>query len=223
MTITRFQTKYWNGNTWQLDSGTVYGVENEFTTGGGSNAVGYYGVFTANADQTIGDSTATLVLFDTTESSSGVSLGSPLSRVVVANAGVYNFQFSAQLRHSSGGNETVSIWFRINGVDVPRSNTEFDIVGNNAGYVAAWNFVAELTANDYFEIVMSATDSDVRIDYLAAQTSPTRPSTPAVILTVSEVVHVPQAQIGIGIANLDGGHPNTNYGGIAAIDCGGVI
>ena len=102
---------------------------------------GYYGVFTANADQSIGNATATAVLLDTTEEATGVSLGSPLSRVVVANAGTYNFQFSAQLRHTTGSTEHVSVWFRHNGTDIPRSNTDYAISGNNAAEVMAWNFV----------------------------------------------------------------------------------
>jgi len=148
---------------------------------------GNYGVFTANADQSIGNATATAVLFDTTEESNGVSIGSPLSRIVCAKSGVYNFQFSAQLRHTTGSSEHVSVWFRLNGIDIDRSNTDYAIAGNNAAEVMAWNFVATLADNDYFEIMMSATDSDIILDYMAAATSPTRPATPAVILTVTQV------------------------------------
>lgn len=228
------------------------------------DSIGYYGVFTDTTDQTIGNATPTAITYNTTEEAAGVSIGSPTSRVVCANAGVYNFQFSAQLRHSAGGSEVVSIWFRKNGSDVVRSNTEYEIAGNNAGYVAAWNFVATMAAGDYFEIMMSATDTDVRLDYEAAQTSPTRPVTPSIILTVTQVVFQSIGGIGGGggsstfigltdvpstysgqankyvavngaetalefvtgsgvISNLDGGHPDTNYGGITAIDCGGVV
>ena len=170
---------------------------------------GYYGVFSANADQSIGLATATPVLLDTTEESNGVSLGSPLSRVVVANAGTYNFQFSAQLRHTSGGSENVSVWFRLNGTNIARSNTDYAIAGNNAAEVMAWNYVATLAAGDYFEIVMSATDSDIILDYMAAATSPTRPATPAVILTVTQVM-----QTQAGPAGATGPAGSTSFVGL---------
>ena len=67
---------------------------------------GYYGVFTANADQSIGNATATAVLFDTTEEATGVSLGSPLSRVVVANAGEQAAALDLELA-GHGGSATV--------------------------------------------------------------------------------------------------------------------
>lgn len=151
---------------------------------------GNYGQFSANADQSIGLATATPVVFDTTEESNNVSIGATTSRITVAVAGTYLFSFRAQLVHGSGGDEVVSIWFRLNGTDISRSNTEYRIAGNGGRYVAAWSYIETLAAGDYFEIVTSATDSDVTIDFTAAGSSPTRPITPAAMLSVSQVMQV---------------------------------
>ena len=58
---------------------------------------GYYGSFTDSTTQTIAANTSTPMTFDTTEESDGVTIGTPTSRIVIANAGTYNIQFSAQL------------------------------------------------------------------------------------------------------------------------------
>ncbi len=92
---------------------------------------------------------------ETTELSDGVSIVSG-SRITVAHPGIYNLQFSAQLEKTDNGADTVYIWFKKNGTNVPRSNTAVDVLkqaGGSGKFVAAWNYVENLTANDYIEIV----------------------------------------------------------------------
>ena len=84
----------------------------------------------------------------------------------------------------------ISIWFRKNGTDVPRSNTEIAIDKNQAGpskIVAAWNYVDTFSANEYIEIAWSSPDSTMELLYEAAKTGPVRPVTPSVIVTVTQV------------------------------------
>ena len=111
-----------------------------------------------------------------------VTRGTPTSKIYVANTGVYNFQFSAQLDKSGGSASAVYIWPRINGVNVPDSNTKIVIDGPNSEIVAAWNFVLVMEANDYFELAWESDDSAVVIPYVAATNN--RPAIPSVILSV---------------------------------------
>jgi hypothetical protein len=111
-----------------------------------------------------------------------VTRGTPTSKIYVANTGVYNFQFSAQLDKSGGSASAVYIWPRINGVNVPDSNTKIVIDGPNSEIVAAWNFVLVMEANDYFELAWEAADTAVIIPYVAATNN--RPAIPSVILSV---------------------------------------
>jgi len=53
--------------------------------------------------------------------------------------------------------------------------------------VAAWNWIVEGLANDYFQIMWSSPDTDMRIYAEGPQSNPTRPGIPSVILTVSQV------------------------------------
>jgi len=111
-----------------------------------------------------------------------VTRGTPTSKIYVANTGVYNFQFSAQLDKSGGSASAVYIWPRINGVNVPDSNTKIVIDGPNSEIVAAWNFVLVMEANDYFELAWESADTDVIIPYVAATNN--RPAIPSIILSV---------------------------------------
>jgi hypothetical protein len=115
----------------------------------------------------------------------GVSVISA-SRVTVSSTGTYNVQFSAQLAKTDAGNDTMDIWLRIDGVDVPWSNTEITIPSSQR-QVAAWNFVFDLSAGQYFELMYSSADINSRILAAPAQTNPTRPGIPSVILTVTQV------------------------------------
>ena len=117
----------------------------------------------------------------------GVYIGTPTSRVYVDNTATYNFQFSAQLKNTAGGTKRVYIWPRVNGVNVDESATEVTLTGgSNDATVAAWNFVLNLQAGDYFELVYSANSTNVQIPYVAA--SAPVPAMPSVILTVTSCV-----------------------------------
>ena len=119
----------------------------------------------------------------------GVYLGTDTSQVYVDNTATYNFQFSAQLTNTSGGAHTISIWPRINGVDVDYSATQVLVSGgSSAAVVAAWNFVINLQRNDYFQLMWSTTDTSAKLVSVAAS-SPV-PAIPSVILTVTSCVGV---------------------------------
>lgn len=153
----------------------------------GPTWTGYYGSFSDSTTQTILADTATAMTFDTTEHASGVSLGTPSSRIVIAHAGVYNVQFSAQMDKTDSGTDLATIWLRINGTDVPRSATSVTLSGNNTKLVAAWNFVDVLAAGQYIELMWSTPDSGIRLYAQGPQTGPVRPAIPSVILTVTQV------------------------------------
>ena len=148
----------------------------------------YYGAFSSNSGQTnpVINQVNTMSA-DTTENNNGVVL-SANTRFVVQNAGVYNIQFSAQLQKTDNGTNTVYVWFRKNGVNIPRSNTQIDVskqAGGNGKLVLAWNFVDTFNANDYIEILWQSDDLTMSLATFGA--SGNYPSTPSVIVTVTQV------------------------------------
>ena len=138
-------------------------------------------------DQTnAGVTSVNLMKFRTTEISRDISIVSD-SRITMAKAGIFNIQFSAQFDKTDSGDDTVQIWLRKNGNNVANSNTEMTLIGNAGKHVAAWNFVVQASAGDYYEIAWHSADTEVFINYIAAASTPTRPAIPSVILTVTQV------------------------------------
>lgn len=107
------------------------------------------------------------------------------SQVSVGVAGVYNIQFSTQIDKTDSNEDDIELWLAINGNDVANSNTRIHIIGNAGKFVAAWNFVVKLDADDYIELRWYSADIDMRLYYEAASTNPSRPAIPSVILTVT--------------------------------------
>lgn len=152
-----------------------------------------YGVFQHNVTLTnTTPGTGIPMRFGTTDiGGHGVSIvndgaGNP-TQVTMTTAGVYNFQFSAQLNKSAGGGSAadVYIWARLDGTDVPETNTRITLQGANVYTVAAWNLMFNVTAGQYFQLMWGSTDANVVVQYI---TSPTMgPIVPAVILTVNRV------------------------------------
>ena len=123
------------------------------------------------------------VTFDTTDVSNGVYIGSPTSRVYVDERGIYNFLFSIQLDKTTGGVGIVWIWPRINGVDVPNSNSQLRLQGNNAEQLATIGYFFKLNAGDYVEVMYAVDDVTVQLTSFAS--SAFYPAVPSIILTVS--------------------------------------
>jgi len=143
-----------------------------------------YGYFYDTTTQTAASiNTAYGMTFNSVGFSRGVTIGTPTSRIYVDRPGIFNIQFSAQLDKISGGTAFIFIWLRVNGVNVPDSASQIRIQGNNAEIVAAWNYLHEFNAGDYFEIMWSTDDTNCQI--LAAAASAPVPGIPSVILTVT--------------------------------------
>jgi len=144
-----------------------------------------YGSFYDTTTQTAAAiNTAYAMTFNTTDLSVGVTRGTPTSRIFVDRPNIYNVQFSAQVDKTSGGVALVWVWLRKNGVNVPDSAGQIRIQGNNAEILAAWNYVIQLNAGDYIELMWEVDDTSVIL--LAEAASAVHPSIPSVILTVTD-------------------------------------
>ena len=157
-----------------INSGNVSGI-----------VTGYYGNFFDTTTQTIvGVSTHQPVTLNTTDLSNQVSIANS-SHIVIANSGIYNIQFSLQIDKVTAAGAHIYIWLRKNGLDVPNSATELAVQGTFSEVVAAWNFVVSSNANDYYELIISATDIHIRLK--AASASGVVPAIPSVIVSVVSV------------------------------------
>jgi hypothetical protein len=151
-----------------------------------------YGSFSNNTDQTAPSVGATaVVVYDTTEESNGVYLASS-SRLYVRNYGVYNVQFSLQLVNKDNAPQFADIWFRVNGTDVPRTASRFDIPARKSS--SAWghivgtvNVFLELQDGDYVEIAGTTSSTLVGLEHYPVDGTIPRPAIPAVIVTMQYI------------------------------------
>jgi hypothetical protein len=153
-----------------------------------------YGQFYSLETQSGSADTAYAMKYEVTDGTSGVSITNNASglptRITPTNTGVYNIQFSNQLGNTANSDITFDIWFRINEVNVPNSNTKFSLIkslGSGLYEVAALNFLTQLNAGQYVEIMWSCGASTGQFEYLGTQSTPTRPATPSIILTVTQI------------------------------------
>ena len=105
-----------------------------------------YGAFQDNTDQvatTVGQ--ASVMSFNTTDFSNGVTLSNS-TRLNVSSDGVYNVQFSVQLKNTTNDSQHADIWFRKNGSDIASSNSRFGMPARRSGgdpshLIGALNFL----------------------------------------------------------------------------------
>ena len=153
-----------------------------------------YGAFQDTTDQTATANTATVMTFNTTDLSNGVSVVSG-SKLTVAQAGIYNLQFSAQFDNTDTQEHDVSIWLRQDasgaGTDIAGSAGLVGVPSSHGGIsghvIIGWNYFVTLNTNDFVEIWWSTPNTAVTIQAYAAGTSPTRPSTASVVATMTFV------------------------------------
>ena len=151
-----------------------------------------YGSFYDTTTQSAAALTIKAITFNSTELSYGVSIGTPTSRFVVAKAGIYNIQFSAEISNPSAAIDDVTIWLRQNGVDLTNSA---GIVGSppkhgaiNGHTIIGWNYILQAAANDYFELYWITDNGTTQIlTYPASTVAPIHPQAPSMILTVQQV------------------------------------
>ena len=151
-----------------------------------------YGAFQDSTDQTAANTTtAYAVTFNTTDFTNGVTLSNS-SRLNVAQAGIYNLQFSIQFKNTTNDGQDVDVWLRKNGTNIANSNSRFHPPARKSGgdpshLIAALNFFVSLAASDYVEIMWRPTDVGVSLEHFATSSSPTRPAVPSAIATLSFV------------------------------------
>jgi hypothetical protein len=146
----------------------------------------YYGVFSKTDSQTpAATNTAYALLLTTTQISNGVSIGTPASRIVAVQSGLYQFDVTVQLTSGNSSSKNVWVWFRKNGTDIPNSArvVTMDI---NGGYVpVSLGEVVSLAPGGYVEIMFASSDTNVSVSSLASTAF--APGAPSVLLSVAQV------------------------------------
>jgi len=166
----------------------LYFNQIDFAYWDGTKVVNPYGAWKSLVTQTATANTATAVALEVVDYENSTSIASS-SRMTVAYPGIYNLQWSAQILNSDILARSLSVWLKKNGTDVVGSTRNTSVqIGQANG---AWNYYIQLAAADYIEIYWSTNNALVTLQTYAAQTTPTRPTTPSVIATLSFVSAIP--------------------------------
>jgi hypothetical protein len=143
-----------------------------------------FGMFSDITDQTGSTTTPTAVKFGTNEiTGSGVSIvtdGTNLTRITFAAAGTYMVAPNLQFSNSDNADHDVTIWLRLNGVDVARSATVVTVPkatdGGNTFFQIV--FYSTVTIGQYIEVMWLPENVAVTLNHTAAAAGP--PAVPAI-------------------------------------------
>ena len=162
-----------------------YALTSSYANNGVTNLA--VGTFYDTTTQTVVAGASASITLDTPVINDGITVVSN-SRLTVTRTGTYNLQFSAQVQTTVGGGPTVYIWLRKNGNNMPYSNTAISIQNQNQKYVGAWNFVENLIAGDYLELVWYV-DGGASAQLIAEPASSTNGNVavPSVIVTMTQI------------------------------------
>lgn len=199
------------------DSTTATGLK--WGTNTAATPLGYYAQYQDVITQTIAViNTGYPIKFRTLDLSNGVTVVSD-SRITFANTGIYNLQFSVQLENSDTQEQDVTIWLRKNGVDFPGSAGFVAVVAKhgsiNGHTITSWNYLLDVIAGEYYELVWSSTSTQVTMPFIAAGNPP--PSTASAIFTVTQQSGI-MAGTGITAINSLTGATQTIVAGTSGTD-----
>jgi hypothetical protein len=126
--------------------------------------------------------------------------GAMATKLTVTSAGIYNLQFSAQFINTDVAAHDIDIWFRKNAATptaagIANSASVFTIHSSHGGIdgrlIAGLNYMIQLAAADFLEIMWHGDDLGLSIATIAAGSTPTTPQSPGVIATLQFVSAIP--------------------------------
>jgi hypothetical protein len=151
-----------------------------------------YGTFSDTTNQTAAANTPTAIMFNTTGVTRNTSVGTPTSRIVFNAGGLTTVTFSIQLTNPSASEDDAYVWLRKNGADAAATSSVITVPKKHGAIdgaaILTVNFYQEYEAGDYLELYWLTVGGTSQITTIAATTSPAKPASPGVVLTVSQIV-----------------------------------
>jgi len=145
-----------------------------------------YGTFLNTGDHVAADiNTPTNIPIDLVVKSRGFTLtGTEDSRITATVSGLYNFTVSYQITSTNAASKDIYFWMRRDGIDLPFTTRKKSIVGNGVFDTFACTWSVSLLAGQYAQLMWAVSSVNVILE--AVPTLAFAPSSPAVILTITE-------------------------------------
>ena len=146
-----------------------------------------YGFFTDSTTQTNPVANAiNTITFNVTGPANGISVVGGTA-ITVVNAGTYTKMFTVNVDKTAGGTSTISIWLRLNGVDVVGSRQDLSLTNTLPLVFTSGNFTLNIPAGGNIQMCWSSSDTTVTLDTLPAAVTPTRPTGNSVKITLTRI------------------------------------
>lgn len=114
------------------------------------------------------------------------------TRIVIGISGVYNFQYTGQLKGTNASSKSIWVWIRRNGVDIGYSTRAYTSTLNNEYKNIDWNFDIDMAVGDYLELVIAADDTAVHLE-AEVPTAP-HPGMASSVLTINFIAPIPDVR-----------------------------
>lgn len=146
----------------------------------------YYGKIIKTSDQSpAAANTAYAITMDSVVIGNGVVIGTPSSRIVVPESGLYDVSVNYQITSTSASDKDVYFWFSVNGVNVPNSTSAITLSKNNEFKQVSKSDFFSLNKNDYIELMWASNSTNITLDSIPAPLF--APVTPSVTVCVKQI------------------------------------
>jgi hypothetical protein len=151
-----------------------------------------YGTFYSTATQTATANTPTAITFNASANTRHTSIGTPASRIVFAADGLTTVTFSIQFTNPTASEDAVYVWLRKNGADVAYTASTVTVPkkhgSTDGAAIMTVNFHEVYDPGDYLELYWLTVLGTSSIVTIPATVSPTKPASPGIVLTVSQII-----------------------------------
>ena len=131
------------------------------------------------------------VRFNQTYLNNRVTINGPSTTQITAEySGIYNIQFTGQVRSGSSSSKSVYLWIARDGIDITYSAQEYLISGSGGVLEISWNFIIDIQAGSYIELYWTGDDIDLSLDHVAP-TAP-HPGVSSAVVAVFFVSALPE-------------------------------
>ena len=152
----------------------------------GSTGLLNYGFFTDGTQTNPVANAINTITFTNTGPANGISVVGG-TQITVVNAGTYTKMFTIIVNKTSGGTSSVSLWLRLNGVDVAGSRQDLELTNTLAQIFTSGNFTLNIPVGGNIEMCWSSADTTVQLAALPAAVTPTRPTGDSVKITLTRI------------------------------------
>lgn len=182
----------------QLDSLTP--LQAEYFKGRGDQLIQPYAMLMSNVDQAnAGTTSENLVRYELQVLSNGITVeGTNNTEIHVPYPGQYLVTMRLNFSNRGNSEQIIEVWAKDAGVNYPLSNTRYDIqarksasVYRHTAAVKTGIFTVTNPDTEYLEIAWWSDGADVYLEHYSAGTSPVRPESPSVILTINLISAIP--------------------------------